>query len=170
MIWLLWLGGIPHPLNYDYAFFPLRCDDPLRFTSSSESVRLNTLTNLRIQAWFRRLRLARRPISGCLTLLRGAWTGVFLKHLWEIIAGCLQVMKKLGQSQDLMGMGFLDCLQQSDEAMWQSYVDSTGWCFMMSRRTVSQRCSPKSSRQNRHHSDSFLGVEKAVLFSSNQLS
>lgn len=44
------------------------------------------------------------------------------------------------------------------------------WCFMMSRRTVSQRCSPKSSRQNRHHSDSFLGVEKAVLFSSNQLS
>ena len=34
------------------------------------------------------------------------------------------------------------------------------WCFMMSRRTVSQRCSPKSSRQNRHHSDSFLGVEK----------
>ena len=56
--------------------------------------------------------------------------------------------------------------QLSDEAMWQSYVDSTGCCFMLSRRTVSQRCSPKFSRQNRHHSDSFL----AVLFNAFQLS
>ncbi len=131
----------PIHLQFVYKYVVWQClFSGVRMTfkiHQSESVRLNTLMNLRIRAWFRHLRPATRPISGCLTLLHGPWMFAsswnipkrwISSHKSQCIAGCLQVMKKLGQSQDLMGMGFLDCSAKRCDKVMSTQLVAASWC------------------------------------------